>query len=116
AAERVGQQSVEALDEPLRKLLERFYDACVESFQLIANSLAALQPIPELPDTRRLVRDIASRGDDLRRSAGGDEDVRASVLRFMSATARLGSLADAIHDCRDKANALDWEAWNRNYF
>jgi uncharacterized membrane protein YccC len=115
AAERVGQPSVEALDEPLRTLLGRFYDACVESFQVIANSLAALQPIPELPDTRSLVREIESRGDDLRRSAGGDEDVRASVLRFMSTTARLGSLADAIHTCRDKANALDWEAWNRNY-
>ena len=116
AAERVGQPSVEALDEPLRKLLGRFYDACVESFQLIANSLAAQQPIPDLPDTSSLVREIESRGDDLRRSAAGDEDARASALRFMGATARLGSLADAIHDCRDKANALDWEAWNRNYF
>jgi hypothetical protein len=28
----------------------------------------------------------------------------------------LRSLLDAIHDCRDKANALDWPAWNRNYF
>lgn len=25
-------------------------------------------------------------------------------------------LADAIHDCRAKANALDWEAWNRKTF
>ena len=116
AAERVGQPSVEALDEPMRKLLGRFYDACVESFQLIANSLAAQQPIPDLPDTSSLVREIESRGDDLRRSAAGDEDARASVLHFMSAAARLGSLADAIHDCRDKANALDWEAWNRHYF
>jgi len=116
AAERVGQPSVEALDEPLRKLLGRFYDACVESFQLIANSLAAQQAIPDLPDTSSLVREIEFRGDDLRRSAAGDEDARASALRFMSATARLGSLADAIHDCRDKANALDWEGWNRNYF
>jgi uncharacterized membrane protein YccC len=116
AAERVGQPSVEALDQPMRKLLGRFYDACVESFQLITNSLAALKPIPDLPDTRSLVREIESRGDDLRRSAAGDEDARASALRLMSAAARLGSLADAIHDCRDKANALDWEAWNRNYF
>ena len=116
AAERVGQPSVESLDEPLRTLLGRFYDACVESFQLIANSLAALQPIPDLPDTKGLVREIESRGDGLRRSAGGDEDARAFALSLMSETARLGSLADAIHDCRDKANALDWEAWNRNYF
>jgi len=113
AAERVGQSSVEALDEPMRKLLDRFYDACVESFQLIANSLAAQQPIPELPDTSSLVREIESRGDDLRRSAAGDEDAHA--LRLMGATARLESLADAIQNCRDKANALDWKAWNRNY-
>ena len=116
AAERGGQSSVEALDEPLRNLLGRFYDACVDSFQLIANSLADLKPIPDLPDTSSLVGEIESRGDELRRSAGGDEDARVSALRFMSTAARLGSLADAIHDCRDKANALDWEAWNRNYF
>jgi hypothetical protein len=116
SAEHVRQQSFEALDEPLRKLLGRFHDACVESFLLITNSLADLKPIPDLPDTTSLVREIESRGDDLRRSAAGDEDVRASVLRFMSATAQLGPLADTIHDCRDKANALDWEAWNRSYF
>jgi hypothetical protein len=116
SAEHVRQQSFEALDEPLRKLLNRFHDACVESFLLIANSLADLKPIPDLPDTRSLVREIESRGDDLRRSTAGDDDVRASALHFMSATAQLGPLADTIHDCRDKANALDWEAWNRNYF
>ena len=77
ATERVGQPSVEALDESMRKLLGRFYDACAESFQLIANSLEAQQQIPDLPDTSSLVREIGSRGDDLRRSAGGDEDSRA---------------------------------------
>ena len=99
----------------MRNLLDRFYGNCVESFQLIVNSLAAEQPIPDLPDTTGLVREIESRGDALRRSAGGDEAARVSAMRFMSTAARLGSLADAIHDCRDKANALDWEAWNRNY-
>ena len=114
--ENVRQPPVEALDESLRKLLGRFYDACAESFQLISNSLADLKPIPDLPDTRSLVRDIEFRCDDLRQSAAGNEGVRTSVLRLMGATAQLRSLAEAIHDCRDKANALDWEAWNRNYF
>jgi hypothetical protein len=115
SAAHVHQQSFETLDEPLRKLLGRFHGACVESFQLIANSLADQKPIPDLPETRSLVREIEARGDDLRRSAAGDEDVRASVLRFMSASAQLGPLVDTIQDCRDKANALDWKAWNRNY-
>ena len=112
----VRQQSAEALDEPLRKLLGHTYDACIESLQLIADSLTNLKLIPALPDTRSLVHDLESRGDDLNRSVAGDEDARASVLRFMSATSQLRALADAIHDCRDKANALDWEAWNRHYF
>jgi len=116
SVEHARQQSVVALDEPLRKLLGRFHDACVESFQLIANSLVDQKPIPDLPDTRSLVHEIEARGDDLRRSAGGDEDVRASVLHFMSASAQLGPLADTINNCRDKANALDWKAWNSNYF
>jgi uncharacterized membrane protein YccC len=116
AAEHVGQPSVEALDEPLRKLFGRVYDASAESFRLFVNALVAMQPIPDLPDIRSLVRDIESRGDDLRRTAAGDENARASVLRLMSTSAHLGSFADALHDCRDKANALDWKAWNRNYF
>ncbi len=116
SAEHAHQQAFETLDGALLKLLGRFRDACVESFLLIANALADMKPIPDLPETRSLVREIESLGDDLRRSAAGDEDTRASVLRLMSATAQLGPLADTIHDCRDKANALDWKAWNRNYF
>lgn len=88
----------------------------MESLQLITNALANLQPTPDLPDTRSLVRDMPCRGDDLHRSAVDDEDVRPAVLRFMSKTAHLRALAEAVHECREKANALDWEAWNRDYF
>ncbi len=116
SAEHVRQQSIGTQDDPLRKLLARVHDAGVESFQMIADSLADLKPIPDLPDIRSLIREIEPRGDDFRGPAADDEDARASVVRFMSATAHLGALADVIHDCRDKANALDWEAWNRNYF
>ena len=113
---RFRQQSVDALDEPLRKPLGRIYDACIESLQLIANSLAEQQPIPDLPDTSSLIYEVESRGDDLRQAASNTVEARAAVLRFMSATAQLRSLTAAIHDCSDKANALDWKAWNRNYF
>jgi hypothetical protein len=116
ATDHVRQQSVEALDEPLRKLLGRFYDACVESFQLIADSLADLKPIPDLPDTRSLVLEIESRGDDLRRSAADDNDILTSVQGVMSVTSHMNLLADELSNCRDKVNALDWQGWNRNYF
>ena len=116
AAEHVHQQSVEVLDEPLRKLLGRFYDACVESFQLIANSLADLKPIPDLPETRSLVREIESRGNDLRRSAAGDNDILTSVQGVLRVTAHMNLLADELNNCRDKVNALDWKRWHRNYF
>ena len=116
SAEDACHPSVEALDEPLGKLRGRIYDACIESLQLIANSVANLQPIPDLPDTRRLVGDIASRDDELHRSAVGDADGCAAVLGFMRTTAHLGALADAIHDCRDKANALDWADRKRTPF
>jgi hypothetical protein len=110
------QQSVEALDEDLLKQLRPVYDACIESLQVISNALADLKPIPELPNTRGLLRELESRGDDLRQPAAKEAEGQASLFSFMSATAQLRSLLDAIHDCRDKANALDWEAWNRNYF
>jgi hypothetical protein len=110
------EQSVEALEEPLRKQLEPGYDACIESLQLISNSLADLPPIPDLPDTTSLIREVESRGDDLRQSAANQEKARASFLRFRSASSQLHSLVVAIGDCRDKANALDWAAWDRNYF
>jgi hypothetical protein len=83
---------------------------------LISNSLADLKPIPDLPDTANLIREVEARGDDLRQAAGSEVKLRASALLFLNASAQLRSLLEAIHDCRDKANALDWEAWNRNYF
>ena len=83
---------------------------------MIANALADVKPVPALPDTESLVRDLESRSGEIRGLAGGDDDMQASALRVMSVTAHLRSLADAIHDCRDKTNAIDWEAWNRNYF
>jgi hypothetical protein len=62
------------------------------------------------------MRELESRGDALRQPAANAAQDQASVFSLMSASAQLRSLLDAIHDCRDKANALDWEAWNRNYF
>jgi hypothetical protein len=115
AAEHARRQPVGAMAESLREPLHRLYDACVESFQLMANALANLKPAPALPDTGSLVREIESRGGDLRRTAGGNDDIQASALRVMGVAAHLHSLADAIHDCRQRANAIDWEAWNRNY-
>ena len=112
----VRQQSIEALDEPQRKQLGDIYDACIESLQLISNSLAELKPIPDLPDTTSLLREIESRGDGRPQSPARQAELRASDLRFLTASAQLRSLVAAIHDCRAKANALDWAAWNRNYF
>jgi hypothetical protein len=103
------------LEEPLAKLLDRFYDACVESFQLIGNSLADLKPIPVLPDTSSLVREFESRGDQIRDSAVDDEEARASALHVLRAAAHVQLLASELNDCRDKANALDWKAWNQNW-
>ncbi len=115
SAEHARRKSVDAVFEPLREPFDRLYHVCVESFQLIENSLADMKPVPDLPDTGSLIRDIESRGGGIRRSAAGDEDVHANALRVMSVTAHMHLLAKALHDCRDKVNALDWQAWNRNY-
>ena len=68
---------------------------------MIANSLADLKPIPDLPDADALFREIESKG---------------ASLRALSVIAQFRALADAIQECRMRANAVDWEAWNRNYF
>ena len=115
SAVKVREQSVQALDEPLLKGLGRINDACIDSLQLISSSLTDLKPIPELPDTTSLISEVEAQGDDLRQAADTEVKLRASTLLFLSASAQLRSLLEAIHDCRDKANALDWEAWNRNY-
>jgi hypothetical protein len=97
----VPEQTAVAQDEHMLTGLGRIHDACIDSLQLISNSLTDLKPIPELPDTTNLISEVEAQNDDLRQA---------------SAAAQLRSLLEAIHDCRDKVNALDWEAWNRNYF
>ena len=89
------------LAESQRRTLQRLYDACIESFQMIANSVGDQNPIQALPATGHLVGDLETKAED---------------VRLMNMTAHLGSLLDAIAECRDKANAFDWKAWNRNYF
>ena len=71
--------------------------------------------MPDLPDIGPLIHDVESKSSRLCRLATDDDEVQASATRVMIATAHLRSLADAIHDCRDKANAFDWKEWNRNY-
>jgi hypothetical protein len=115
SAEHIRQQSLGALEEPLAKQLDRIYDACVESFQLIGHSLLDLTPIPVLPDTSSLVREFESRGDQIRDSAVDDEEARASALHVLRVAAHVQLLAGELNDCRDKANALDWKAWNQNW-
>ena len=101
AVEHARRQPMGTLTESQREPLQRLYNACIEAFLLIASSVGDQKPVPALPDTGSLVRDLESRSED---------------FSLMNESARLGSLADAIRDCRDKANSLDWEAWNRNYF
>ena len=84
-----------------RQTLQRLHDACIESFQMIASSVGDQNPVQALPATGSLVHDLESKAED---------------VRLMNMTAHLGSLLDAIAECRDKANAFDWKAWNRNYF
>ncbi len=116
AGGQVRRQFAGAVDEPLREVFDRFHGACVESFQLIANAPADLKPIPDLPDTASLVREIESRADDLRRSAAGDDDNATSLRGVMRATAYMNLMAGELSNCRDKVNAIDWKKWNQNYF
>jgi hypothetical protein len=95
---------------------KRLSDACTDSFQLIADSLANREPVPRLPDTKKLLRDLESKGHAIRQPVSGNKISHAAALHAMSLTARFEALSDAIHDCRTRANALDWNAWNQNYF
>jgi hypothetical protein len=102
--------------EPLQQQFYRLYDVCVESCDVIAKALAGREPVPELPEIGAQVRDIQSKVDEIRRSAVGDDEVQVSALRVLSVTAHMRLLAAELNDCRDKANALDWKAWDRNWF
>jgi hypothetical protein len=75
-----------------------------------------MKPIPELPEIRGLVCEIESRGNDLCRSAGGDNNILTSVQDVLRITAHMNILAEEINNCRDKVNALDWNGWHQNYF
>ena len=99
--EHARRHSAGTLAESQRQTLQRLHDACIESFQIIANSVGDQNPVQALPANGSLVHDLETKAED---------------VRLMNITAHLGSLLDAIADCRDKANAFDWKAWNRNYF
>ena len=115
-AEHVQRKPVTTTFKTLRETFHQLYNACADSFSLIANSLAELKPIPDLPDTEHLIREIESKGNAILQSPASDDVSHAEAVHALSVRAHFQSLADAIQDCRDRANALDWKVWNRNYF
>jgi hypothetical protein len=115
-AEHAQRKPVATTFETLREPFHQLYNACADSFSLIANSLAELKPVPDLPDTEHLIREIESKGDTILQSPACDNVSHAEVAHALSVRAHFQSLGDAIQDCRDRANALDWKRWNRNYF
>jgi len=114
SAVHVRQQSLDFPHEPLNEQLGRIYNTCIDSLQMISNALAEQRPVP--PDMENTIHEAESRVAECRQSVARDADVHASCLRFMGTIVEMRSLAAAIQDCRDKANALDWVAWNRSYF
>jgi len=115
SAVHVRQESLDSPDERLRGMLGRIYDACIDSLQTISSALDEQRTVPDLPDIDSMIHEIESREAGLRQTIAMNAEVHTSTLRFMSATSELRSLSGAIQDCRDKANALDWAAWNRSY-
>jgi soluble cytochrome b562 len=116
SAVHVRQESPDLPDGPLRELLARIYETCIDSLQTISAALDEQRPVPDLPDMENTIHEAESRVAECRQSVARDADVHASCLRFMGTIVEMRSLAAAIQDCRDKANALDWVAWNRSYF
>jgi hypothetical protein len=116
SAVHVRQESPDLPDGPLRELLARIYETCIDSLQTISAALDEQRPVPDLPDMENTIHEAESRVAECRQSVARDADVHTSCLRFMGAIVEMRSLAAAIQDCRDKANALDWVAWNRSYF
>ncbi len=104
------------LFEPLREQFYRLHDACVESCEAITNALAGHESVPELPGIGIQVGNLQSKVDEVRHSALGDDEVQDSLLRVLSVTAHMQLLANELDDCRDKANALNWKAWDQNWF
>ena len=103
--------------EHLRGALERLEGACADSFRSIAGALKKLAPVPDIPDTGSLMADLQSKmGVELRDETAGDDQIQASPLRVMRIATHLYALTDSLRDCREAVNALDWEAWSRNYF
>jgi uncharacterized membrane protein YccC len=104
------------LFEPLREQFYGLHDICIESCEIIANALTGREPVPELPEIGAQVHHLESKVDELRHAAIGDQEIQTSVLRVLNVTTQLQLLAGELNDCRDKANALDWKAWQQNWF
>ena len=114
SAVHIREQAYETLDESVREQLTQVYDSCIHSLQHIADSLAQQQMIPESPgllDSNKLLYEIENRGIADNQAAPPEREALASLLL---ATAQLRRWIEAIQDCQDKTNAIDWKAWNRN--
>lgn len=103
-------QSTRAGPPPVHEMLSSVYDSILDSLRTISRSLAGQQPVPKLSDDREMIQDFESRADHFRQSLPQE-----AVVTAMNGISNARFLAQAIENCRSKANAIDWQAWNRNY-
>ena len=100
----------------LRKKWTDMHQALNQEFRLLKDSISNGEQVPEFPDTSELVKQISADLKDIRSREGASENLNELAVRILLLTGFYQSLTVSLAECRQRVNALDWKAWDQEYF
>jgi hypothetical protein len=95
---------------------ERCSDAAIAGLSQLRQALAASQPAPALPELAASADDFRATLEPAHAEAHRGEGIHGPLHEALTLTGFYCALADAIEQCRQRVNDLDWRKWDEAYF
>jgi hypothetical protein len=95
---------------------QRCSDAAIAGLSQLRQALASSQPAPALPELAASADDFRATLEPAHAEAHRGEGIHGSLHEALTLTGFYCALADAIEQCRRRANDLDWRKWDEAYF
>jgi Fusaric acid resistance protein family len=95
---------------------ERCSQAAIAGLTQLGQALASSQPVPALAELSAAPDDFRAVLEPMHAEAHRSGEIRGSLHGALTLTGFYCALAEAIEQCRQRTNDIDWQQWDLAYF
>ena len=95
---------------------ERCSQAAIAGLTQLGQALASSQPVPALAELSAAPDDFRAVIEPMHAEAHRSGEIRGSLHGALTLTGFYCALAEAIEQCRQRTNDIDWQRWDLAYF